>query len=202
MTPGKLFVVSAPSGAGKTSLVLKALEQLNGRCLVERVVSYTSKTPRPGDVHGFDYFFIPKEEFLVKIEEGFFIEYSTAYGNYYGTPAHIVDNVAQGNSYILVIDRAGAKQIAQKTEHAVLIWIDIPDIETLEKRLVLRKTEDEDQLRTRLLLAQKELLEEKQENFYHYHICNDIFENALGELLSVIVANLEGGRKPTDLKKK
>lgn len=190
MNSGKLFIVSAPSGAGKTTLVLKALEHLQGSCSLERVISYTSKQPRPGEQNGQDYYFVEEADFRSKIESGFFLEYSTSYGHYYGTPRYILDNLSQGKSYILVIDRAGAKQISQKTSEIVLIWIDIPDIETLEKRLVGRKTENEIQLKKRLLLAQEELLEEKVENFYDYHICNDIFESALQELISVISLNL------------
>lgn len=190
MKTGKLFIVSAPSGAGKTTLVLAALECLHGTCAIQRVVAYTSRAPRPGEKHGYDYNYITQEEFLQKVEQGFFIEYSTAYGNYYGTPRSVIDNLSQGISSILVIDRAGAKQIKQKNDHVVLIWIDIPDIKTLENRLVGRKSETENQLKKRLLLAKQELLEEKEENFYQIHILNDIFENALQELLSVMLLNL------------
>lgn len=191
MNPGKLFIVSAPSGAGKTTLVLAALESLVGQCHIERVITYTTKTPRPGEKHGHDYYFISQEDFLVKVGQGFFIEYSTAYAHYYGTPRHIVERLAAGISYILVIDRVGAKQIKQQTDKVVLIWIDIPDIKTLENRLTNRNTETEKELKQRLLLAQQELLEEKEENFYQYHICNDVLENALQELLSVILASLQ-----------
>lgn len=188
MNPGRLFIVSAPSGAGKTTLVQKAIEALKDKLSIERVIGYTTKSPRPGDKHGQDYYFISQEEFLDKIREGFFIEYSTAYGNYYGTPGHILNDLATGKSYILVIDRAGAKQVKQKNDKVVLIWIDIPDIKTLENRLILRNTETEKQLKERLKLAQEELLEEKGEKFYQFHICNDVLETALQELISVISA--------------
>ncbi len=202
MNPGKLFIVSAPSGAGKTSLVQSALEHLEGQYPIERVITYTSKTPRPGEKHGHDYYFITQEEFVAKIEAGFFIEYSTAYGHYYGTPRSIIDDLVFGKSYILVIDRAGAKEIKRQTDAVVLIWINIVNIETLKKRLLLRNTEDENQLKTRLLLAHKELLEEKEEKFYKYHILNDVFENALLELISVIYESLELEKTALEIKKK
>lgn len=202
MNPGKLFIVSAPSGAGKTSLVLSALAHLEGQCSIERVITYTSKSPRPGEKHGHDYYFITQEEFLKKIEEGFFIEYSTAYGHYYGTPRSIVDALVTGMSYILVIDRAGAKQIKRQTDQVVLIWIHIENVETLEKRLIGRNTEDKKQLEQRLLLANKELLEEKEEKFYDHHILNDVFENALLELVFVICKSLGLERMAPGTKKK
>lgn len=202
MNPGKLFIVSAPSGAGKTSLVQSALEHLQGQCPIERVISYTTKSPRAGEKHGHDYYFITQEEFLKKIEAGFFIEYSTAYGHYYGTPRSIVDDLVFGRSYILVIDRAGAKQIKLKTDQIVLIWINIESIETLEKRLLLRNTEDKNQLKQRLLLAHKELLEEKDEKFYEHHILNNVFEAALQELVLVICESLGLEKRDLETKKK
>src|SRR5437879_4794715 len=105
---GKLFVISASSGAGKTTLVTAIITHMGGHVNLERVVTYTTRTPAPGDVPGVDYHFVTPAQFQEKIAAGFFMEWSTAYGHYYGSPRSVLDEVAAGNSRILILDRAGA----------------------------------------------------------------------------------------------
>ena len=108
---GKLFVVSAPSGAGKTTIVNFIVERYGHYFNLSRVVTYTTKKPHKSEKNGLDYYFVSKEEFEQKAKEDFFIEYSTAYGHYYGSPFHIVHDLDIGKSYILVIDQNGAKNV-------------------------------------------------------------------------------------------
>jgi guanylate kinase len=187
---GKLFIVSAPSGAGKTTLINELIGKLKPQYNIEKAITYTSRDARAEEQQGIDYHFIPVHDFEQKISEGYFLEYSTAYGTYYGTPSYILSNLHKGNSYILVIDRAGAKQIKMQHNEAVLIWIDVPSIEVLEARLRTRGTNTEDQIQKRLEIAKIEIEEEKAHKTYNYHIINDIFENTLHELSTIIVQKL------------
>src|SRR3990167_6495680 len=101
---GKIFIISAPSGAGKSTLVAATLANLEKEWPIERVVTYTSKNPRNNEVPGQDYHFIKVDEFERRIKQGFFLEWSNAYGTYYGSPRSIVNQVANGYSYIGIID--------------------------------------------------------------------------------------------------
>ena len=191
VTQGKLFVVSAPSGAGKTTLVTTVIERLVSEWHIRRVITYTTKQPRLGEVPGKDYHFIPVADFKEKVTQGFFIEWSTSYGYYYGSPRYILNDMAQGMSLVLVIDRAGARQIYVQLPDAILIWISTKDLTTLKERLLRRGTEDIGQIRYRLRLACEELEEEIRKPLYHYHILNDDFERALGELGLVVFDSLK-----------
>lgn len=188
---GKLFIVSAPSGAGKTSLVVAAVKRLSVEHPIERVVTYTTKQPRPGETPGQDYHYISIAEFKTKIVQGFFIEWSVSYGHYYGSPRSILDNLSRGVSLVLVIDRAGARQVYAQLKDVVLIWIYTKDITTLQERLTNRATENFEQMRRRLQLAQEEIEEEAREHLYQYHILNEAFENALLELEYAILSSLK-----------
>lgn len=183
---GKLFVITAPSGAGKTSLVTALIERIGQSHALSRVVTYTTKAPRVGDVDGVDYCFMSTEQFEQKIKEDFFIEWSLAYGNYYGSPKNILSLLGQGSSFLLIIDRQGAQQVKAACPETVLIWICVPTIEILEQRLLSRKTENNEQINKRILLAQKEIEEEGSINFFKYKVYNDIFEKALQELESIV----------------
>lgn len=189
--PGKFFIVSAPSGAGKTSLVSAAIERLSPYFSLERVITYTTKQPRKTDIPGKDYHFISVEEFQEKIKKGFFIEWSSSYGHYYGSGRNILDKLAQGISLISIIDRVGAAQISAQLDDVILIWIYTKDLAVLQERLSLRGTENSKQIECRLTLAQKELEAELKEGLYRHHILNDCFESALLKLEAVIKGTLE-----------
>lgn len=182
----KIFVVSAPSGAGKTTLVAAVLERKHPDYLIEKVVTYTTKAPKSGEVHGRDYYFITVDEFRSKIEQGFFLEWSTDYGHYYGSPKAMLEKRECGVSSIVILDRKGAKSLLARVPDAILIWITPPDLQILEERLLKRAREDQDQIKKRLFIAQQELAEETASKTFHYCVQNDVFENAVSGLEACI----------------
>lgn len=184
---GTLFIVSGPSGVGKTTLVTEFLKEHGNDYKVSRVVTYTTKIPRVTEVHGFDYHFISQSEFERKVRDDFFLEWSGEYGACYGTPAYIVDDLKRGNSFVLVIDRVGAAQIIAKYPDVVLIWITISSMDLLLQRLSSRKTDSLEQIQTRMLLAKKEIEQELHIPMYHYHIANNDLKVALEGLSGVIL---------------
>lgn len=186
----KLFIVSAPSGAGKSSLVAAVLETVGNQHALERVITYTSRQPRAGEVEGVDYHFIASCEFEARIKAGFFIEWSAAYGTYYGTPRYITEGLERDTSYILVIDRIGAGQIVKSIPEAVLIWITVPSLEVLLDRLKGRGTETEEQIMRRMSRAKVEIDEEEKEPFYRYYVINDDFDATKSKVILIILSEL------------
>lgn len=187
---GKIFVISAPSGAGKTSLVCKICDRIGSQCSLERVITYTTKKPRPGELNGRDYHFLTIEEFEQKISENFFVEWSVAYGHYYGSPSHILNDITCGKSFMIVVDRDGARSFAQKCSDAVLIWIYTKNIEILETRLRSRKTDTNEQVLKRVALAHEEVCDEQLYALFKYHVLNDCFQTALQEIESIVSKEL------------
>lgn len=187
---GSLFIVSAPSGAGKTSLIQAVLNDLKSVYSIDRVITYTTKEPRLGEVDGKDYYFISKELFETKIKEGFFLEWSTDYVAYYGTPASIIEVLERGTSLILIIDRRGAQQILAQIPSAVLVWISTATFGELERRLRGRGTEAESEMAHRFERAKIEIELERKQSLYPYHILNDNFLEAVESLKSIIVGEL------------
>lgn len=190
---GKLFVVSAPSGTGKTTLVGTVMERLDHKNIqIKRVITYTTKKPKKCEVPGKDYHFISYEEFEKKIDIGFFIEWSQAYGNYYGSPAYILEHIKQLQSYILIIDRVGWQQINGNFAFAVPIWIEPPSLFVLKQRLQLRGRDDLLDIQHRINLAIKEIQDESISPLYRYKIINDNFNQAADELEKIISVELLG----------
>ena len=184
---GGLFIVSGPSGVGKTTLVTEFLKLYQHVCNINRVVTYTTKQPRATEIDGIDYHFIAQSEFQEKIESGFFLEWSGEYGAFYGTPLHIIDELALGASKILVIDRVGTEQIIKKHPQTILVWIEVSCHQVLLNRLTVRKTESAEQVQVRFSLAQKEIDQEKNEPMYHCYIENDELELAVQRLFDIVV---------------
>lgn len=187
---GKLFVVSAPSGAGKTTLVTRVIERLNRSYDLKRVITYTSKQPRPGEVQGVDYHFLAEEEFKEKIASDYFVEYSTVYGAFYGFPRYIIAEIYKGASYIVIVDREGATSLKAHIKETVLIWIRPPNKEELEKRLINRAQDSNETIAFRLGLADAELSNEVRYLFDNI-IINDDLERAVDELATLIEQNLQ-----------
>ena len=183
---GKLFVISAPSGAGKTTLVRHILELLQGTYSISRVVTYTTKTPREGEsVEGVDYHFVSQEEFERKIGESFFIEWSCAYGHYYGSPSFVKAKMAEGHSHILIIDRLGAARIKEVIPDAILIWIYTSSLEVLKQRLEQRGGESAEQVAARLKLAVSEIEQEALRPAYNFHVLNEDFYESVAKLCEI-----------------
>ncbi|MBP6869475.1 hypothetical protein KBC04_01135 [Candidatus Babeliales bacterium] len=183
---GRLFVVSGPSGVGKTTVVTEFLKQYGHLYQIGRVVTYTTKTPRSTEVDGIDYHFISQAEFERKVKDGFFLEWSGEYGACYGTPAHIIKDIEKGFSYILVIDRVGTAQIIEKYPATILIWIQVLSMDLLSERLKSRKTDSFEQIQTRLFLAKKEIEQELHFPMYHYHVSNNVLKDAVAAVFGVI----------------
>lgn len=188
---GCLFVVSAPSGAGKTSLVEAVIPKVRQKYWIEQVRTYTSKQPRATDIHRQDFYFVTNAEFELLIKNNFFLEWSNAHGAYYGTPRSVLNDLDEGNSYLLVIDRVGAEQVVRQFSRVVLIWIEVSTIQILRERLLLRGTESMDQIERRLQRAQIEMDLERTMPLYTHHVVNEHFDNALTGLFEIIIKTLD-----------
>ena len=193
---GKLFIISAPSGTGKTSLVNVLLREWKNEHQLKRVVTYTTRVPRKDEMEGRDYHFISREDFEKKREEGFFLESGVFCGNYYGSPVFVLDPAYRNeDSYLLVIDRAGGLKI-KDTPGAVLIWIIPPSLQELKARLEKRGKDSAESIEQRIKKAQQELECEERENSYTYRLVNDDFIKAkteLKRLIGAVIDGVEGG---------
>jgi guanylate kinase len=177
MSLGTLYIISAPSGAGKTSLVKALLERLSG---VVVSVSHTTRAPRPGEEDGVDYHFLARPEFERLVESGEFLEYAQVFDNYYGTRrATVLERLEADEDVILEIDWQGARQVSEAFPQAVRIFILPPSREALQERLATRGQDSEDVISRRMADAIDEL---KRYNEYEYLIFNDEFDVALLEL--------------------
>lgn len=186
MSFGKLFIVSGPSGVGKSTVVRSLLQSDECRGLLHRVVTYTTRPPREYEKDGIDYHFITQHQFKEKLKENFFLEFSTWYDHYYGTPASIIKKLEKGHSFITVVDRQGAREILKKYPKAITIWIQAPSLDILQERLKDRGTEDKETIERRIQKAILEQQEEDAQNLYKFHLINDLFENTVNELITLI----------------
>lgn len=180
---GLLFVVSAPSGAGKTTLCREVVNHLPG---LRHSVSYTTRKPRPGEVDGKDYYFLDESGFRKKIERGEFIEWAEVHGNLYGTSwDQLLLHSEQGADLILDIDAQGAMQLKKKEVEGVYIYILPPSFDALRARLMERKSDSPDEINRRLRKAREEIWSYRE---YYYLIVNDDVKRAMSELQAVIVS--------------
>jgi guanylate kinase len=182
-TPGNLFCVAAPSGAGKSSLV-KALLELDSRLAVS--VSHTTRPPRGQEVDGREYWFIGEPEFQAMIGRGEFFEHARVHGNLYGTSRTAIQaRLEQGEDVVLEIDWQGALQIKALFAHAVLIFILPPSWEELMQRLKRRGEDPPDVIAQRMVNARQEVA---QARHFDFVIINSLFETALFDLKAVVHA--------------
>ena len=180
---GNIYIVIAPSGAGKTTLV-SALLAVDPA--VQLSVSYTTRAPREGEVEGTHYHFVGKEQFLAMIEAGDFLEYAEVYGNYYGTSAAwLREKLAEGRDILLEIDWQGAEQVRRLFDGVITIFIAPPSINELERRLRGRATDSEEVIQRRLAEARSEV---DRAALYDYIVVNDDIERANLDLISIIRA--------------
>ena len=181
--PGNLFVVAAPSGAGKSSLV-KALMELDSR--VQPSVSHTTRPPCGQEKHGREYYFVSDEEFDTMIQAGSFVEWAHVHGRRYGTSRKAIEErIAQGGDVVLEIDWQGALQIRKLFSNSVLIFILPPSWEELRSRLERRGEDTPDIIELRLKNASQEMAQAKAFDFV---IINELFERALFDLKAVVHA--------------
>lgn len=185
MGKGTLYIVSAPSGAGKSSLIAALLET-NPTYAMKVSISHTTRAPRPGEQDGVHYHFVEKAHFEALIEKGEFLEYAEVFGNYYGTSREwIKQNLDKGIDIFLDIDWQGAQQIRLQMPSAKSIFILPPSKEELERRLNARGQDSEDVIAKRMNEAQSEISHYAE---YHYLIVNDDFDVALMDLKAIIRA--------------
>ncbi len=181
--PGNLFVVAAPSGAGKSSLV-KALMELDQR--VSPSVSHTTRAPRGQEVHGREYYFVSQETFDQMVAQDAFLEWANVHGNRYGTSKTAIEQrMAQGSDVVLEIDFQGAIQVKRIFPNAVLIFILPPSWEELRSRLERRNEDSAETIELRLKNAAQEMEHAREFDFV---IINELFERALFDLKAIVHA--------------
>jgi guanylate kinase len=180
---GTLYIISAPSGAGKTSLVKALLQRMQG---IRVSVSHTTRAARPGEVNGVDYHFTDRDAFTALVRAGDFLEYAQVFDNFYGTSrAAVVQQLQAGEDVILEIDWQGARQVEAAFPAAVKVFILPPSREALRQRLTGRAQDDAATIARRMRDAVSEM---RHFDEYHYLIFNDEFEVALADLLALFRA--------------
>ena len=183
MSTGTLYIISAPSGAGKTSLVKALLEKLAG---VSVSVSHTTRPARPGEQEGVDYHFVAKAEFERLAAGDEFLEHAQVFDNYYGTRrATVLEKLESGSDVILEIDWQGARQVYKAFPQAVRVFILPPSREALRQRLAGRGQDSEDVINRRMADAVSEMSHYDE---FDYLVFNDDFDTALGELMALFRA--------------
>ena len=183
MNKGLLILISAPSGAGKTSLVNEIIDRDD---LLIKSVSHTTRAKRPGEEESIDYFFTTKSEFNQMVLNNDFIEHAEVFGNFYGTSKNYVEeNLDSGLDVILEIDWQGARQIQSVKREAVSIFIAPPTKQELENRLRKRGKDSEETISIRMSQATSDM---KKAESYNYVVVNDSFETATNQLLTIISA--------------
>lgn len=182
-TKGNLFILSAPSGAGKSSLISALLKQTSVRPM-QVSVSHTTRDPRPGETNGQHYHFVSKEVFQQAIVENTFYEHAEVFGNYYGTSEIAIDQqLAQGIDVFLDIDWQGAQQVRMKKPDVTTIFISPPSKQELENRLRGRGQDSEEVIQSRMAQAQAECSHYQE---FDYIIINDDFEQAQVDLTTIV----------------
>ncbi len=177
---GKLIVVSGPSGVGKGTIVKTLTKRRED---VVESVSCTTRAPRTGEIHGREYYFLSKDEFLRRISEDDFLEYDEHFGNYYGTPKSFVREKLKEKHVILEIDVVGALNAKKAFPESVLVMIAPPSMEELKRRLKGRGTETDEEIENRMDRISYEL---SQQDKYDYVIVNDDLEEAIAALSNII----------------
>ena len=184
MSTGTLYIISAPSGAGKTSLITRLLETLEG---AEMAVSHTTRKPREGEVNGKHYHFIDADTFLDGVHNGDFLEHANVFGNHYGTAKKSVEDILEkGIDVILEIDWQGAQQVRDLMPEALSVFILPPSKEELERRLRGRGTDSDEVIAKRLGQSCDDI---KHYDEFDYVVINDDFDESVNTLKSIFVAN-------------
>ena len=176
-----MFIIAAPSGAGKTTLCREVLKRFADMLYS---ISYTTRPLRNGEQEGVDYHFITAGDFKNGIATGKWAEWALVHGNYYGTSVNFLDNgLAEGRDILLDIDVQGTRQIIEHYPDSVAIFILPPSLEVLEQRLIARGTDSTENISVRLQNAKKEMA---HQDLFHHTIVNDELSKAISELISII----------------
>ena len=182
--PGNLFVVVAPSGAGKTSLVNELLRR---DAKIRLSISHTTRAPREGEAHGREYHFVSRAQFERMIASGDFLEHANVYGNYYGTSRRWIENELGGDHDVLLeIDWQGARQVRNLFPHTVGIFVLPPSISELRRRLEARGKDAPESIATRMASAREEVSHVLE---FQYIIVNEEFDSAVSDLQAIVRAN-------------
>lgn len=184
---GKIILISGPSGVGKKTIIDEISKNKDLNLVFS--ISMTTRPKRENEIHGKDYFFKTKEEFLEEIKNNMLIEYEEFCGNYYGTPKqYVYDVINQGKNIIIEIEVKGAKTIFSKfnSDEMISIFIAPPSIDELKNRLLNRNTETIDAINNRVEVAKQELLEQKN---YQHVVVNDVASNAIKQISEIILNN-------------
>lgn len=180
---GILFVLSAPSGCGKTTLAKKLIKSGIG---IDQSISMTTRSPREGEIEGKDYFFVTQACFKKIISDRGFLEWTKNFGFFYGTPKrNIINNIKKGKDTLLLIDVKGALLVKKLFREAVLIFLLPPSLADLKKRLKVRNSDTAGEIERRFKIAKKEI---SYVNRYDYKIINDNLKKAENDLKSIIIA--------------
>lgn len=180
---GFLFIVSGPSGVGKGTIRQELLGRYGD---LDYSVSATTRKPRPGEVHGKDYFFVSQEEFQELLRNDALLEWAKVYDHFYGTPEQYVENLlAAGKDCILEIDVQGALQVKRKKPESILIFIAPPSKEELVRRITCRGTESRDEIEKRMKKVEGETQHLCE---YNYRVVNEDLETAVESIRSIIIA--------------
>jgi len=193
---GLIFIVSAPSGAGKTTLVRKVMEELPG---LRFSISHTTRSPRANEREGEDYYFVAPNVFKEMVEQERFLEWAEVLGHFYGTLKVNMETLASARmDLILDIDTQGAKRVQEKIDQAILIYLLPPSMEVLVERLVRRSLDSPERIEYRLAQAKKDM---EEAHWYHYVIVNDRFEEAVEKLKEIIITERQKKSSNANFKK-
>lgn len=184
MIKGNLFVISGPSGSGKDTVLTQILKDMGSEAFLS--VSMTTREMREGEEEGVDYYFVSKEEFEENIKNDCMLEYAKYGKNYYGTPAGPIEKLLEeGKTVFLNIEVQGGANVRRLMPFAVEIFLMPPSMEEVERRLRFRGTETEEAIRTRLSIAKEEI---KKAADYDYIVVNDVLDEAISDIMSIIKA--------------
>ena len=178
----KLFVISSPSGGGKTSLINKLFEDTRSMNF-KKSISDTTRQKREGDINGRDYYFLSEKEFKDKIEKEEYVEYATVFGNFYGTSKEEIKMKYNNSNLILELDWQGAYAVKELFDDAQLIFLVPPSLEDLKQRLVTRNLDSPESIENRLSEAKKEI---SKSEMYDYLVLNDDFDKAFEDLSQIL----------------
>ena len=198
----KLFVISSPSGGGKTSLINKLFEDTRSMNF-KKSISDTTRQKREGDINGRDYYFLSKKEFKDKIEKEEYVEYATVFGNFYGTSNEEIKTKYNNSNLVLELDWQGAYAVKELFDDARLIFLVPPSLEDLKQRLVTRNLDSPESIENRLSEAKKEI---SKSEIYDFLILNDDFDKAFEDLSQILFESISAldfdSRVPKDLIKR